>query len=371
LISLHSLAGEASPGQLPLQPKYSLLLFWISDILMGIAYLWFTTTNLGTKPAVQRGLGLIFGATLIAAIIINSTEKSGAVTVLFPISAAMTKLASFGLFLRTKKLDGKFLVALPLVLLIGLDIPVYLSLPSLLIFSALALSIIGFMYSTLWLGLIQPMMQRTEALQLEIKNSQAAKIEIETLNNELIEAYNTTLEGWARALELRDKETEGHSRRVSDLSNELGMAMGLSEEDQMHLHFGSLLHDIGKMAIQDEILLKPGKLTKEERAIIEKHPEHARSLLEGIKFLENALVIPTYHHERWDGSGYPAGLAAEEIPLLARVFAVVDVWDALTSDRPYSQAWSHAEAKAYITNEAGVHFDPRIVDIFFKKVIHE
>ena len=145
---------------------------------------------------------------------------------------------------------------------------------------------------------------------------------------ELTLAYDTTIEGWAQALELRDRETEGHTRRVADLTVKLAQALGVKSEDLIHIRRGALLHDIGKMGIPDRILLKPGPLTPEEWEIMKKHPVYAWELLSPIKYLRPALDIPYYHHERWDGTGYPRGLKGEEIPLSARIFAVVDVWDA-------------------------------------------
>ena len=181
-------------------------------------------------------------------------------------------------------------------------------------------------------------------------------------------AYDSTLEGWARALELRDRETEGHTRRVTDLTVRLARALGLKGEDLVQIYRGALLHDIGKMGIPDEILRKPGPLTNEERDTMRLHPGYARDMLSKIQFLKEILVIPFYHHEKWDGSGYPNGIKSEEIPFSARIFAVVDVWDALTSDRPYRSRWSIAEARAYLVEQAGVHFDPKIVQVFLEMI---
>jgi PAS domain S-box-containing protein/putative nucleotidyltransferase with HDIG domain len=186
--------------------------------------------------------------------------------------------------------------------------------------------------------------------------------------SELAEAYDTTLEGWARALELRDKETEGHSRRVTEITLKIARAMKISEDNIEHIRRGAILHDIGKMSIPDEILHKPGKLTEQEREIIKEHPDTAYKLLSPIPFLKKALVIPYSHHEKWDGSGYPQGLKGEEIPLAARIFAVADVWDALGSDRCYNQAWQREKIIAYLAEESGRHFDPIIINIFFSLV---
>ncbi len=179
-------------------------------------------------------------------------------------------------------------------------------------------------------------------------------------------AYDTTLEGWARALELRDKETEGHSRRVTETTLIVAREMGFDEEALVHIRRGSILHDIGKMGIPDDILRKNGPLTEVERSIVTGHPQTAYSLLRSIPYLEKALEIPYSHHEKWDGSGYPRQLKAEEIPLPARIFAVVDVWDALSSDRPYRKAWPREQIIEYLLSESGKHFDPKVVDLFLQ-----
>ncbi len=185
-------------------------------------------------------------------------------------------------------------------------------------------------------------------------------------NAELVMAYNDTLEGWSTALDLRDKETEGHSRRVLELTLRLAQAFGISEAEQVHIRRGALLHDIGKMGVPDSILLKPGTLTKEEWQIKLKHPEYAYQMLSPIAYLRPALDIPYCHHEKWDGTGYPRGLKGEQIPLSARIFALVDVWDALRSDRPYRPAWTDQEALNYIREQSGIHFDPEVVNAFVK-----
>jgi len=181
---------------------------------------------------------------------------------------------------------------------------------------------------------------------------------------ELADAYDITLEGWAKALELRDKETEGHSRRVTETTVAAARAMDIPEEDVDHIRRGAILHDIGKMGIPDDILRKEGPLTEEERAIVRKHPETAYELLKQIPFLKDALDIPYNHHEKWDGSGYPRGLKEREIPLAARIFAVADVWDALTSNRPYRKAWDKEQVAQYLIKESGKHFDYRVVNKF-------
>jgi cyclic di-GMP phosphodiesterase len=187
-------------------------------------------------------------------------------------------------------------------------------------------------------------------------------------NAQLLSAYEATIEGWSHALDLRDRETEGHSRRVTQLTVRLAQALGISDDDILHIRRGALLHDMGKIGIPDSILHKPDKLTDEEWAIMRQHPQLAYDMLYPIEYLRPALDIPLTHHEKWDGTGYPRGLKGEEIPIVARLFAVVDVWDALTSDRPYRPAWSQEEALTYIREQSGKHFDPQVVDLFFKVV---
>ncbi|MBN2547589.1 MAG: response regulator [Anaerolineales bacterium] len=183
-------------------------------------------------------------------------------------------------------------------------------------------------------------------------------------NLELTLAYDHTLEGWVRALDLRDRETQGHTQRVTEITLRLASMMGADGSELIHIRRGALLHDIGKMGIPDSILLKPGPLTDEEWVQMRKHPVYAQELLAPISYLEPAIEIPYCHHERWDGAGYPQGLAGEDIPLAARIFAVVDVWDALASDRPYRKKWEHEKIIAYIQENSGTHFDPRVVERF-------
>jgi putative nucleotidyltransferase with HDIG domain len=187
---------------------------------------------------------------------------------------------------------------------------------------------------------------------------------VEESEDELIKNYDLTLEAWAKVLEYRDRETEGHSRRLVKLSTRLARAIGSSEEEITTLRRGALLHDIGKMAIPDEILLKPGPLNKEERKILEQHPAYAKQMLSHIPFLQPAIEVAYGHHEHWDGLGYPEGLKGEQIPLPARIFAIVDQWDALTSDRPYRTAWAREDVIVYIKENKGKIYDPRIVEVF-------
>jgi len=192
--------------------------------------------------------------------------------------------------------------------------------------------------------------------------------DLQHANDELFLAYDATIEGWSRAMDLRDKETEGHSLRVTDLALTIAREMGFREDDLVHVRRGALLHDIGKMGVPDNILLKPGKLTDEEWVIMRKHPVFAYNLLSPIEFLQTALDIPYYHHEKWDGTGYPLGLKGEQIPLAARIFSLVDVWDALGSDRPYRPAWPKEKMIQYIKDQTGKDFDPKVADIFLKHV---
>ena len=191
---------------------------------------------------------------------------------------------------------------------------------------------------------------------------------VQRSNLELALAYDATIEGWSHALDLRDKETEGHTQRVTDMTVRLARTFDLSEAELVQVRWGALLHDIGKMGVPDEILLKPGPLTDEEWVIMKKHPVLAYEMLSPIQYLRSALDIPYHHHEKWDGTGYPLGLKGEQIPLAARIFAVVDVWDALCSDRPYRPAWPVEKVREHIRAGAGTHFDPQVLDAFLKIV---
>lgn len=185
-------------------------------------------------------------------------------------------------------------------------------------------------------------------------------------HDQLLSAYNATIEGWSRAMELRDRETEGHAQRVTELTLQLARAMFVSEDQLIHIRRGALLHDIGKLGIPDSVLHKPGPLTADEWSIMYQHPQYAYDMLAPIPYLHPALDIPYCHHEKWDGTGYPRGLQGEDIPLAARLFCIVDTWDALTSDRPYRPAWSLEDALVYLREQAGLHFEPNVVDLFYK-----
>ena len=182
--------------------------------------------------------------------------------------------------------------------------------------------------------------------------------------SELRKNYDLTLDAWARVLEIRDKETEGHSRRLVELSTQLARVLNCSEEEIVFLRRGALMHDIGKLAIPDDILLKPGPLDSDERKVLEQHPIYAKQMLSQVSFLQPSIDVVYSHHERWDGNGYPDGLKGDQIPLAARIFAVVDQWDALGSDRPYRKAWPVEKVVAYIRDNAGIIYDPKIVGAF-------
>jgi putative nucleotidyltransferase with HDIG domain len=208
----------------------------------------------------------------------------------------------------------------------------------------------------------------SDRLENTISHNTALYNDLQLSNQELKDSYETTLEGWSRALDLRDKDTEGHTQRVTELTLQIARAMGFTPEQLVHVRRGALLHDIGKMGVPDVILHKPGLLSEEEWHLMRRHPELAFELLSPIQYLEPALDIPHYHHEKWDGTGYPEKLKGEQIPLAARIFAVVDVYDALTSDRPYRSAWPKENALEYIRLQSGTHFDPAVVDVFLKEL---
>jgi PAS domain S-box-containing protein/putative nucleotidyltransferase with HDIG domain len=215
-----------------------------------------------------------------------------------------------------------------------------------------------------WLGFLETLAGQTA---IAIDNAEMVH-HLANTNFKLIQAYDNTIKGWALAMDLRDKNTEDHSQRVTEMTVNIARATGTSEEDLAHVRRGALLHDIGKMSVPDAILLKPGKLTDDEWAIMREHPIRAFMMLSSIEYLRPALDIPYCHHEKWDGTGYPRGLKNNEIPLVARIFAVVDVYDALTSDRPYRKAWTREKALEYIRQESGKHFDPKMVEMFFEEV---
>jgi HD-GYP domain-containing protein (c-di-GMP phosphodiesterase class II) len=191
---------------------------------------------------------------------------------------------------------------------------------------------------------------------------------LQRTNLDLTLAYDSSLEALARALDLRNHEPEGYTLRVTELTLQISRILGLGEAELVHLRRGALLHDLGNLGVPEAVFLKPGLLNEREWALVRRHPTLAFELLSPIEFLRPALDIPYCHHEKWDGSGYPRGLAGEQIPLGARIFSVVDVWSSLTSDRPFREAWSQDRTRKYVWDKAGTHFDPSVVEIFLESV---
>jgi putative nucleotidyltransferase with HDIG domain len=218
--------------------------------------------------------------------------------------------------------------------------------------------------STIFLGGSLFVLLVINVTQTAIKGIKSREMQVSEMHRQLYRAYESTIEGWGRALEQRDTETNGHTVRVTEITIKLARKYGLSEEAIEHIRRGALLHDIGKMSISDKILLNTGSLSEAERKEMEKHSIYAYQMLSSIEYLKPALDIPYCHHERWDGSGYPRGLKGEEIPLAARIFAVADVWDALISQRRYHLAWSSKKVCDYIVSGSGTHFDPEVVEKF-------
>jgi putative nucleotidyltransferase with HDIG domain len=203
---------------------------------------------------------------------------------------------------------------------------------------------------------------------IAVSNSQLL-VDLHQAYSDLQNTYDDTLAGWALALELREHETGQHTRRVQELTTHLASEIGFKGNDLVQIRRGALLHDIGKMAIPDKILLKPGPLDEEEWKVMRKHPEYAYDMLSHIAFLTPCLDIPYCHHEKWNGTGYPRGLRGDQIPLGARIFSVIDVWDALLSDRPYRKAWSQSDVVHYLEEESGTHFDPAILRLFINVIV--
>jgi HD-GYP domain-containing protein (c-di-GMP phosphodiesterase class II) len=218
-----------------------------------------------------------------------------------------------------------------------------------------------------WLDFLESL---AEQASIAIDNVQSFD-GMQRLNMELVMAYDATIEGWSRAMDLRDKETEGHTQRVTEKTVKLARKIGVNDGDLIQIRRGALLHDIGKLGVPDSILLKPGTLTSDEWEIMKQHSVYARDMLTAIAYLRPALDIPYCHHEKWDGSGYPQGLKGELIPLAARIFSIVDVWDALTSNRPYRPAWSAEKTLEYIREQSGKHFDPNVLAPFLDMISEE
>ncbi len=223
---------------------------------------------------------------------------------------------------------------------------------------------------TLWIGLISARIvevgnqESIISIIRDITERKRSELDLQRAHTDLAQAYDATIEGWSRVLDLRDKETEGHTQRVASLTVKLARSLNIPEEEIVHIRRGALLHDIGKMAIPNQVLEKPGPLDGGEWEIMRKHPEYAYQMLYPITYLRPALDIPYCHHERWDGSGYPRGLKGEEIPISARIFSIVDVWDALSSNRPYRKGCTQESVLEYIRKHAGIYFDPTLVEAF-------
>ena len=222
-------------------------------------------------------------------------------------------------------------------------------------------------YEQEWVNFVETMANQAA---ITIEDTQLVN-ELQRSNLELAIAYDATIEGWSRALDLRDKETEGHTQRVTEKTLELAQRIGIPEDELVHIRRGALLHDIGKLGVPDHILLKPDKLTHEEWIVMHQHPVYAYEMLSPIAYLQRALDIPYCHHEKWDGSGYPRGMKGEEIPIAARIFAVIDVWDALRSNRPYRARWPEEKIRDYILAQSGKNFDPKVVQEFLNLIENE
>lgn len=211
-------------------------------------------------------------------------------------------------------------------------------------------------------------LSQKEAQIAQLLYAQEQEAQQLAIGAEMEAGLTTTLEGWVRSVEILQGESEGHLDRVVSLTVELARAMGIPEEEIPHIKRGALLHDVGKMKIPEQILRKPGLLNDGEWKLLQKHPEFAYELLFPIEYLRPALDIPRFHHEKWDGTGYPKGLKGKDIPLSARIFAIVDVWDALRTDRLYRAAWSEEEVLEYLHEYAGTNFDPQVVRAFTRLV---
>ncbi len=276
--------------------------------------------------------------------------------------------------------------ALPKTFLVRANSVTRLQIFLLVAFAFLLVTLVGLYISALITRPIQGLVNASSRVaegDLEVQLRVRSQDEIEDLTEsfnqmvsslnrsqkDLVKAYDTALNGWAKALELRDEITEGHTLRVVELTVLLAKEFGFEGLALEQVRRGALLHDIGKMAIPDSILQKPGKLTPDEWETMRRHPEYAYEMLKDIEFLQGAVDIPYCHHEKWDGSGYPQGLKGEEIPLPARIFAIVDVWDALISDRPYREAWPLDKTLEYLREQSGSHFDPQVVEVFAKVMV--
>lgn len=278
--------------------------------------------------------------------------------------------------------DGLFdpgIVAFPIYIIIGTMLFGKRSMPGFALSSTIALFLVAFLQSR---GRVDVTVRATDVSNLIpmlvftvisgltvwviMSNEEKNLTQIRQSETELEKSYELTLYGWAKALEYRDNETEGHSLRVVHLCQKLARELGCSDEEIQTIRRGAILHDIGKMGVPDDILRKNGPLEPGEWDIMHKHPQFGKDMIGEIKFLQPAMSIIFSHHERWDGTGYPQKLKGKDIPLPARIFAVIDNWDALNNDRPYRKAWPQEEVIDFIRRNAGMMFDPDIVDVFLK-----
>ena len=224
---------------------------------------------------------------------------------------------------------------------------------------------------THFIGVQTDITRRRQAEEELYRANEVLEQKVSERTRQLEQAYDATLEGWVKALDIRDHETQGHTQRVTHMALRLSEALGMSDAEKVHIRRGALLHDIGKIGIPDHVLLKPGQLNDEEWKTMKKHPGYAYEWLFPIEYLQPALAIPYCHHEKWDGTGYPCGLRGTEIPLSARLFALVDVWDALCSDRPYRKAWELERVIEHLQSLKGTHFDPDVLDVFLDLLTHD
>ena len=339
----------------------------IASIALGILNIQFRTWN---------SVIALFGLALICIPLLWLNSRGRLLPAAFVLSAIVLVVINLSIFDGDGIRDSGIL-AYPIFIMIGVlffgkRATPYFSLAAIVsLIGIVSLEIKGYIHPTIGttrfdilLPIIILLLVAAAFIWVVVGNMEKHLARVEESEAELRKSYDLTLGAWAKVLEYRDKETEGHSRRLVDLSARLAQALGLSVEEIGRLRRGALLHDIGKMAIPDDILLKPGALNDAERRLMEKHPVYAKQMLSQVDFLQPCVEVAYSHHERWDGLGYPEGLKGKEIPLSARIFAVVDQWDALTSDRPYRKAWTRESVIAYFRENAGKIYDSEIVDVF-------
>lgn len=365
-------ANELTPYELAQRRRTLEIMLWVI-LIAGVALF---LVNIYKKAWDIAAALLTMSVLCVPALLLNSRGR-------YMLSASLTAtmifvVADYNLY-ASGGLKDSGILAYPMIIIVGSLFFGRRAIPVLTLASIGSLAMVAYLEIN---GYISPETEATDAffflsamilmitssalVWTIIHNTESNIAHIKEAEAELIETYNLTLEGLAKALEYRDRETEGHSRRVVDLSTRLAREMGCNRAEMEQIERGALIHDIGKMAIPDYILTKPGPLDSEEKKIMERHTVYAREMLESISFLQPATVISYCHHERWDGRGYPQGLKGEEIPRPARLFTVVDQWDALSSERPYRKAWPKEEVIAYIRENSGKRFDPQVVDAFLR-----